>query len=113
MNNTNNMSIEFKLKTQQGHILKKMISNPTRWFLASEFCGGSVDCPFIGYKAPTRIAEMQKLGIITSQWSSRKTITGDKLKEYKFNSDFFTFKFLQGIVRLDVKAGQRDQQKLF
>jgi hypothetical protein len=86
---------EFKIRTQHGLILETMMSQPNRWFLGSDFCGGDPDCPFIGYKAPVRISEMKKTGILLSQWSSRTTVLGDKLKEYKVNNQFYKFAHYQ------------------
>lgn len=75
-------SLEFKKSTQKGYIIQAMLAQPERWFLCSAFCGGDPNLPFIGYKAPTRIAEMQKKGYLVSRWSTKTTVTGTPLKEY-------------------------------
>jgi|GEM_PF-6169931 len=98
-----------KIRTQKGLILETMMREKNRWFLASEFCGGAQDCPFIGYKAPTRIAEMQCVGILISRWSSRTTALGDKLKEYKINDTFFKFNNYNNFVTI-VKVDREQMQ---
>ena len=101
--------IKYKIRTQNGLILDTMMKEPSRWFLASEFCGGSKDCPFIGYKAPTRIAEMQCVGILISRWSSRTTALGDKLKEYRINHSFYKFNNYNNFVTI-VKVDREQMQ---
>jgi len=81
----------FKIRTQNGLIIQTMKKYPSKWFLAGDFCGGDKSCPFVGYKAPTRIAEMQKEGLIISRWADRKTELGTKMKEYKLNEAQFDF----------------------
>lgn len=73
----------FKINSQKGRILQKMLEDRRRWFLAADFCGRKKDCPFVGYKAPTRMCEMQVEGLLISRWANIKTALGKKLKEYK------------------------------
>lgn len=83
-----NKELTFKIQTQKGLILQTMVRSPRRWFLAGDFCNDYSGCPFIGYKAPTRIAELQKEGLIVSKWSKKTTALGTKLKEYKISSEY-------------------------
>jgi hypothetical protein len=94
-----------------------MISQPDRWFLAADFCGRDYQLPFVGYKAPTRISEMQKKGILVSRWSSMVTALGSRLKEYKisndFEVDFFTEKGKEKIEMKEIPAEQKFISTLF
>lgn len=76
-----------KKRTQKGLILATMWDAKTTdfndWFHVSDFCGGSTNCPFIGYKAAARIGEMQKKGWLVSIWSENKTELGKRLKKYR------------------------------
>lgn len=81
-----------KIQTQNGLILSAMFRQPRRWFLGGDFCGGDVNLPFLGYKAPTRLSEMQKEGFVESRWSNKKTALGGKLKEYRLSLDRFKVK---------------------
>lgn len=107
----------FKIKTQNGLIIRTMKQNPNTWFLAGDFCGGNSDCPFIGYKAPTRIIEMQKEGLIVSRWSDRKTALDKQMKEYKLNTEKFDFEVrsLYGDIKVKLKLQKKgeDQVALF
>jgi hypothetical protein len=80
------------IRTQKGLILNAMFDNPSRWFLAGDFCGGDKRLPFVGYKAPTRMSEMQKDGYLISRWANKKTALGGRLKEYKVDFDRFKLK---------------------
>lgn len=45
--------------TQKQKILILMCQNPTKWFYPYEFMKPGLGALYVGYKAPTRIAEMQ------------------------------------------------------
>lgn len=91
------MNLSFKIRTQKGLILNSMLNNPDRWFLCADFCGRDASLPFVGYKAPTRIAEMQKDGILESRWSEITTELGTKLKEYRVKEKHEVVKLLDTI----------------
>lgn len=83
----NSLKLQQKIRTQKGLILKEMALEPRRWFLISHFCGIAEHC-FVGYKAPTRIAELQQEGYLISRWSDLETSLGNKLKEYRLSPNY-------------------------
>jgi hypothetical protein len=109
--------LTFKIQSQKGLILKTMLNQKNRWFLAGDFCNDHSGCPFIGYKAPTRIAELQKEGLIVSRWSKKTTALGTKLKEYKLSKVYFGFIYYEdGIedqIKFDKTLLQNNQLNLF
>ena len=109
---TRGVDLKFKINTQKGLILDTMMAQKERWFLASDFCGGDDKCPFIGYKAPTRIAEMQKTGLIVSRWAERTTALGDRLKEYTLNTHYFMFAYNVDEVVVDKRGTNNGQRSL-
>ncbi len=98
--------MQFKINTQKGLILEKMADEPKRWFLAGEFCGGSKDCPFIGYKAHSRIVEMRHDGLLINRWSDKRTALGSKLKEYRINDEYYRFRMTDKHITASIKPSK-------
>lgn len=81
-------NLQVKIKSQNGVILKELSENPLSWFTIGYFCGTSLD-HFIGYKAAARMGELQKKGFLISRWSKNKTVLGARVKEYRFNPEYY------------------------
>lgn len=78
--------LKFKIRSQYGFIIRHMDENKGKWFTVGDFCGGSKYVPFVGYKASSRLAELQKKGLLLSRWSNQKTVLGGRIKEYMLMS---------------------------
>lgn len=72
--------------SQYGMILLYMQRNRSQWLSGVDFLRDGSTIPFIGYKAPTRLSELQKKGIIISRWSDQTFANGSKFKEYKLKA---------------------------
>ena len=102
-----------KIQTQQGIIIKKMLEFSYEWFTIGDFCGTIPDA-FVGYKAAQRMCELQKKNLVVSRWSDLKTALGGSVKEYKLNTEFFTFNFSDKEIFVSEKPmSEIAQQKLF
>ena len=86
-----NEKLQYKIRSQYGLILKELGLNPGKYFTIGYFCGAQEHC-FVGYKASARIAELQKIGLLISRWSDRRTSLGTKVKEYRL-APRFTIEF--------------------
>ncbi len=77
--------------SQHGAIIRYMSLRPLAWFTALDFLDYSTP-HFVGYKAGTRLSELQKQGVLIGRWSERCTTIGKPYMEYRLNLGRYKFK---------------------
>lgn len=78
------------VNSQHGVIIRTMYKKPLQWFIGLDFMGVVFD-EFVGYKAGTRLSELQKDGIVIGRWSDRSTKYGKHYMEYRLNHERYDF----------------------
>jgi len=106
-----NHEFQCKIRSQKGLILNEMRLNPNEWYTVAHFCGLLQHC-FVGYKASSRIGELQKEGFLISRWSGQRTALGGRLKEYKLSPNYAA-EFFVDIIFLVKKPEGDINQSLF
>lgn len=77
--------------SQHGEIIRYMSLHPLEFFTALDFMDYSAP-HFVGYKAGTRLSELQKQGVLIGRWSERCTTIGKPYMEYRLNLGRYKFK---------------------